>query len=384
MRCTLLIGACLVTAACSHSPKTSAEQILRLNQEAMTQLKSARVEFKTSIKFKSTDTPDSSTSKLSVAKPDCLRYEGPKTSGDQTILVSNPHQSVIEMSGENFDVPTTKARCYLPDGEPFQGFFDPQASVWGQIELGRKNGDSIDVSLEGQLEVAGVHCDRVHAKSSYMVNGERQADDLIYDVATTDHLIRRQIESKPFRSETMTEETVVDKLELNPSVDPKTFEFTPSKGSVHIPNLPILTTGMTAPDFSIIDVSHRSFPLSETRGKPVLLLFWARFQKVEGFLTTTEEIAAEVTSRGATLKFLAVQEGASENYFRQWLAQNQSGYGNVQLAYSDFAKRVGRLQYHIHQYPTWFLIDSKGIIQASGEGMASADAMRKDIRKALG
>ena len=115
--------------------------------------------------------------------------------------------------------------------------------------------------------------------------------------------------------------------------------------------------GEPAPNFKLQNLDGQSISLSDFRGKPVLLNFWATwclFCHAE--MPYFQEISEEWSDRG--LAVLAINWGESPSKVKEFL-QSQGLSLPVLL---DAKKKVAQ-KYNVPPIPTTFFIDKDGIIQ---------------------
>jgi peroxiredoxin len=122
-----------------------------------------------------------------------------------------------------------------------------------------------------------------------------------------------------------------------------------------------LELGTLAPDFTLTDLNGQSVTLSDYRGKPVMLNFWATWcpycrRQIPYLLEASEETAKE------GLEFFTVsrEDEASIKEFMQ-----QEGYAFTVAVDPDSAVWES---YHIGGIPHTFFIDSDGIIRSAHKG----------------
>jgi thiol-disulfide isomerase/thioredoxin len=113
--------------------------------------------------------------------------------------------------------------------------------------------------------------------------------------------------------------------------------------------------GTTAPDFTVSD-GQRTVKLSQFRGKPVLLNFWATWcppcvQEVPGLVALQQEMGDKVT-------IVAVSMDVDEEAYKAFTAKKMPGV----LTVRDPEHKSSSL-YGTFAYPETFLIDKDGKIQ---------------------
>ena len=119
----------------------------------------------------------------------------------------------------------------------------------------------------------------------------------------------------------------------------------------------IATVGKAAPDFELQNLDGQSISLSDLKGKPVLVNFWAtRCPPCVSEMPYIQEIYDEWSGKGLIL--LAINIGESSSKVEQFLQDH-----NLSLpVLLDTGKVVAR-RYNIRGIPTTFFIDKDGIIQ---------------------
>ena len=112
--------------------------------------------------------------------------------------------------------------------------------------------------------------------------------------------------------------------------------------------------GDTAPDFTLSD-SGRTVTLSQMRGKPVLLNFWASWcppcvEEMPSLVQLQKEIGSKAT-------ILAVSVDSDENAYQQFVRDH-----NVDLLTIRDAKQVSNSLYGTFKFPETYVIDKNGKI----------------------
>lgn len=117
------------------------------------------------------------------------------------------------------------------------------------------------------------------------------------------------------------------------------------------------TQEKAAPDFRLKNLDGQFVTLSEFRGKPVLINFWASWcQPCREEMPYLQQVYDEWTSKGLVL--LTIDMGETPAAINKFFAEN-----NLSLpVLLDTDKEVGR-EYGITGVPETFLIDKNGIIR---------------------
>jgi thiol-disulfide isomerase/thioredoxin len=118
-----------------------------------------------------------------------------------------------------------------------------------------------------------------------------------------------------------------------------------------------LSIGSKAPDFELYDLDGDVHKLSEYKGSPVFLNFWATWcGPCRGEMPHLEEVYEEWKDNNLT--FFAVNIGESSTDVVSFLDY----YGFTMPVLLDSAKTVSR-RYGVSGIPTTYFIDEDGIIQ---------------------
>jgi cytochrome c biogenesis protein CcmG/thiol:disulfide interchange protein DsbE len=112
--------------------------------------------------------------------------------------------------------------------------------------------------------------------------------------------------------------------------------------------------GSTAPDFTVTDSQH-TVELSQLRGKPVLLNFWATWcppcvQEMPSLVQLQKQLGDKVT-------ILAVNEDADDSSYKQFVKER-----NVDLLTVRDADQKANKLYGTFAFPETFVIDRDGRI----------------------
>jgi len=115
--------------------------------------------------------------------------------------------------------------------------------------------------------------------------------------------------------------------------------------------------GEPAPDFQLSDLDGQSVSLSDFRGKPVLINFWATWcPSCVSEMPYIQEIYEEWSDKG--LVVLAINIGESSSKVEEFMQSHNLSF-TVLL---DIKQNVAQ-KYNFQYIPTTFFIDKDGIIQ---------------------
>ena len=135
-----------------------------------------------------------------------------------------------------------------------------------------------------------------------------------------------------------------------------------------------------APNFTVYDIDGNAVKLSDFRGKPVVLNFWASWcGPCKAEMPDLEEA---YQTHGQNVEFLVVNltDGASET------VESASGYvasqGYTFPVYYD-VEQSAAVAYRIYAIPMTYFIDAAGEIRAMQEGMIQADVLESNIQALL-
>lgn len=125
--------------------------------------------------------------------------------------------------------------------------------------------------------------------------------------------------------------------------------------------------GDTAPDFTLQSLSGKKVSLSDYRGKPVLLNFWATWcEPCRGEMPFLQEVAEDTEWTAQGLVILAVNLGESAAAVGDFVDR----YGLTFTVLLDTTDKVG-MQYNARYIPTTYFIDKDGIIRSAKIGAFS-------------
>jgi len=132
--------------------------------------------------------------------------------------------------------------------------------------------------------------------------------------------------------------------------------------------------GKLAPDFQLPNLEGQAMSLSDFRGKPVLVNFWATWcPPCRAEMPYLQQVYEEWSYKG--LVVLAINIGESPPTVKDFIQSGNFSFPVLLDINQDIA-----LEYNIRGIPTTFLIDKDGIIQAIKVGAFSS---KTEIEKSL-
>ena len=138
------------------------------------------------------------------------------------------------------------------------------------------------------------------------------------------------------------------------------------------------TVGNLAPDFQFYDPEEKPVSLSDLRGKPVMLNFWATWcGPCVSEMPYIQQVYEEWSAKGLVL--LAINMGDTPSQVKEFLQSH-----NLSLPVLLDTKQVISQKYSIRAIPTTFFIDKDGIIQVVRIGaFPNKEAIESDLNKIM-
>jgi len=173
----------------------------------------------------------------------------------------------------------------------------------------------------------------------------------------------------------------VSALEVNPSLADSLFQFEPGKGwsEAEMLLLPgeerMMLTGSRAASFTLKTLEGEPVALDQTRGKVVVLDFWATWcppcrEELPYIEKLREEFAGQVQFFGVNNE----DSGTVKDFLRKH---------KYELPVLMDGKRQVDRQYGISAIPTMFIIDKQGVIREHFIGSRSEAKLRQAIQAAV-
>lgn len=137
------------------------------------------------------------------------------------------------------------------------------------------------------------------------------------------------------------------------------------------------TSKTSAPDFTVQDVNGNNVSLSDFKGKPVVLNFWASWcPPCKAEMPDYEKMFQQYSSKGVVFLMVNMTDGNRETIAtaKQFLKANKYSF----TAYFD-AKSDAANTYGISSIPDSIFIDKNGYVINAYEGMIDVTTMKNNI-----
>ena len=136
--------------------------------------------------------------------------------------------------------------------------------------------------------------------------------------------------------------------------------------------------GSQAPDFQLNNLDGHSISLSDLRGKPVFINFWATWcSPCRSEMPYIQEIYEEWSGKG--LVVLAINIGESPSQVEEFMESQNLSFPVL----LDTGKNIAQ-KYNIQGIPTSFFVDKDGVVQEKIIGaFPSKAAIEKSLSKII-
>ncbi|MFQ5594858.1 MAG: TlpA family protein disulfide reductase [Anaerolineae bacterium] len=135
--------------------------------------------------------------------------------------------------------------------------------------------------------------------------------------------------------------------------------------------------GQQAPDFALLDVEGKELSLSDVRGRPILINFWATWcGPCRTEMPVIEEAYQQHKGDGLVVLAIDVQESPE-------LAKTFAGWLGVTFTLLDDGSGEVASRYRVTAFPTSFFVDRDGVIRAWQVGAMSRSALDRHLDKII-
>lgn len=142
-------------------------------------------------------------------------------------------------------------------------------------------------------------------------------------------------------------------------------------GFGHNPHaVPFALRDQPAPDFTLRTLDGSAMKLSQLRGKPVVLNFWASW--CEPCKYEHDMLQQAAGYYGDSVQFIGVVYQDREEAIRSYLAQHASVYPHLLDPNTAVA-----IDYGVSGVPESYLVDAQGIIREKSPGVISGKELRR-------
>jgi thiol-disulfide isomerase/thioredoxin len=146
------------------------------------------------------------------------------------------------------------------------------------------------------------------------------------------------------------------------------------KLKIRIEGFKKLAIGSAAPDFKAIDSKGDSVRLSDTRGKPTLLIFWAgNCPHCEAIMPELKLLSGQYRDK---VRFIGVSVDQDEKIWRTALDKEELSWANI----AELKGWDGKIiqDYYVYATPTFLLLDRNMRVKAKPTGLAELkEALQK-------
>ncbi len=133
----------------------------------------------------------------------------------------------------------------------------------------------------------------------------------------------------------------------------------------------------TAPDFALVSLTGKTYRLSELRGTPVVLNFWATWcPPCKAEMPLLDRMAAQLEGK---VLFLAVNFGEPKDMVE--IFQENMGFQHIILLVDE--KGIAGRRYGVQALPTTFFIDAQGNVVAQHMGILDEGSLSAYLDKLL-
>lgn len=164
------------------------------------------------------------------------------------------------------------------------------------------------------------------------------------------------------------------------------FAWNPPADAKPLTTPKLLTAGMRAPDFSVVAPDGKTVHLSDFKGKPVVLDFWATWcGPCQASMPHLESVYQQVKSQDVAVLAVCVWDKRPD--YEKWVAANIGSKYNFPVYFDPSGqgdKSMPSALFHVSGIPTQYVIDKDGIIVATNVGHMPGDNKLENELSKLG
>ncbi len=163
------------------------------------------------------------------------------------------------------------------------------------------------------------------------------------------------------------------------------FAWNPPAGATEMVVPKLLSVGATAPDFSANGADGKTVHLSDFKGKPVVLDFWATWcGPCQHSMPHLEKVYQQVKDKGVAVLALCVFDDKSA--YDKWLTEKKGAY-SFPTAFDPAGrsdKNIAAGLYGVNGIPTQYVIDKEGKVAAVNVGYDEGDTRLEEALNKIG
>lgn len=170
---------------------------------------------------------------------------------------------------------------------------------------------------------------------------------------------------------------------INKPIAATAFAFIKPAGATEQETPKLLTAGTAAPDFAATTPDGKIVHLSDYKGKPVVLDFWATWcGPCQESMPHLEKVYQQIKDKGVVVLGVCVWD--KKPAFDKWVTANSGTKYHFPVAFDNATqggpKDVAGSLYHCAGIPTQYIIDKDGNVAATTVGYGDGD---HELEKAL-